>query len=124
MIARSKTNASCLFFVLLSLYVFMSHDFNHSRSQRPSFHIWYMVAGVMLIIGLVVVMVRTTIVTWTTVLVMMAFAGKRRRVLAVEGRKITGDVALHLLKVVIKERGLVTVACATFLSSMAMVWVA
>ncbi|PWA71158.1 hypothetical protein CTI12_AA269730 [Artemisia annua] len=82
------------------------------------------VVGVVLILGLLVVMVRTTIVTCITVLVMLAFAGKRRRVLVVEGRKISGDVAMHLLKVVIKERSLVAVACATFLSSMAMVWVA
>ncbi|XP_024973193.1 uncharacterized protein LOC112511712 [Cynara cardunculus var. scolymus] len=54
----------------------------------------------------------------------LQFTGKRRRVLAVEGRKITGDVAMQLLKVVIKERSIVAVACATFLSSMAMVWVA
>ncbi|KAL7616507.1 uncharacterized protein LOC111913611 [Lactuca sativa] len=124
MIARSKTTASCLFFLLLSFYIFMSHDSDHTGSRRSSFHMWTMIAGVLLIGGLMAVMVRATIVTWTMVLVMMAFAGKRRRVLAVEGRKITGDVAMHLLKVVIKERSIVAVACATFLSSIAMVWVA
>lgn len=82
------------------------------------------VVGFVLIGAMLVVMVRTTIVTWITVLVMLAFAGKRRKVLVVEGRKISGDVAMHLLKVVIKERSLVAVACATVFSSMAMVLVA
>ncbi|PWA51156.1 hypothetical protein CTI12_AA458490 [Artemisia annua] len=104
----------------------MSHDYDHSGSWWLSYQMWSIVrvVGVVLIVGLLVVMVRTTIVTCITVLVMLAFAGKRRRVLVVEGRKISGDVAMHLLKVVIKERSLVAVACATFLSSMAMVWVA
>ncbi|KAL8226007.1 hypothetical protein R6Q57_018564 [Mikania cordata] len=80
--------------------------------------------GVVFTVGLVVVMVRTTIVTWITVLVMLRCVGTRHRVLVVEGRKITGDVAMHLLKVLVKDRSLVAVACATFLSSIAMLWVA
>ncbi|KAK1427667.1 hypothetical protein QVD17_16359 [Tagetes erecta] len=80
--------------------------------------------GIVLIVGLVVVLVRATIVTWITVLVMLRFVGKRRRVLVVEGRKISGDVVVHLLKVFVKERSVVVVACATVLSSMAMVLVA
>ncbi|KAK1436703.1 hypothetical protein QVD17_02485 [Tagetes erecta] len=120
--------SSCLFLILLSIWlIFMLHDNNHCGyiSCWLSMHTWPVirVLGVVLIAGLVVVMVRTTIVTWITVLVMLAIAGKRRRVLVVEGRKITGDVALHLLKVLIKKRSLVAVACATFLSSVAMVWV-
>lgn len=82
------------------------------------------VLGIVLIVALVVVLVRTTIVTWIAVLVMLRFAGKRRRVLVVEGWKISGDVAVNLLKVLVKERSVVVVACATVLSSMAMVLVA
>ncbi|KAJ0603752.1 hypothetical protein HanRHA438_Chr02g0052471 [Helianthus annuus] len=111
---KSTITTSCLFFIL-SCYMWLL-----------STNMWSVVraVGVVLIVGLVIVLVRTTIVTWITVLVMLRFAGKRRRVLVVEGRKISGDVAMHLLKVLVKERSIVAVACATFLSSMAMVWVA
>ncbi|KAJ0785465.1 hypothetical protein HanOQP8_Chr02g0043451 [Helianthus annuus] len=114
---KSIITTSCLFFIL-SCYMF--------NMWLLSTNMWSVVrfVGVVLIVGLVVVLVRTTIVTWITVLVMLRFAGKRRRVLVVEGRKISGDVAMHLLKVLVKERSIVAVACATFLSSMAMVWVA
>ena len=47
----------------------------------------------------IVIMARATMVAWITVLVLLAFAGKRRRVLVQEGRKITADVAGHLVKV-------------------------
>ncbi|KAI3763164.1 hypothetical protein L1987_53615 [Smallanthus sonchifolius] len=128
-INKSITAASCFFFTLLSFYIFMSYDNNSSGSWWLSIelvHMWSVVraVGVVLVMGLVVVVVRTTIVTWIMVLVMLRFAGKRCRVLVVEGRKISGDVAMHLLKVLVKERSVVGVACATFLSSMAMVWVA
>ncbi|KAJ0804460.1 hypothetical protein HanPI659440_Chr02g0038261 [Helianthus annuus] len=114
---KSTITKSCLFFIL-SCYMF--------NMWLLSTNMWSVVraVGVVLIVGLVIVLVRTTIVTWITVLVMLRFAGKRRRVLVVEGRKISGDVAMHLLKVLVKERSIVAVACATFLSSMAMVWVA
>lgn len=60
--------------------------------------------------------------TWITVVVLLAFAGKRRRVLAREGRKITSDVAMFLVQVVIKERSFVAFACATIMSLVGMAW--
>ncbi|KAH6815783.1 plant intracellular ras group-related LRR 9 [Perilla frutescens var. frutescens] len=51
--------------------------------------------------------IRTTIVAWITVVVLLAFAGKRRRVLAEKGNEITWEVALYFVKVVIKDKGLV-----------------
>lgn len=71
---------------------------------------------------LIVLAVRTTVVTWITVVVLLAFAGKRRRVLAREGRKITSDVAMYLARVVINERSIVAFACATIMSLMGMAW--
>ncbi|KAA8542244.1 hypothetical protein F0562_023620 [Nyssa sinensis] len=64
--------------------------------------------------------IRTTVLTWITVLVLLAFVGKRRRVLVTEGRKITTDVAMYLVKVLLKERSLLAVAGATIVSLMAM----
>lgn len=78
-------------------------------------------AGVVLMVALVVVAARATMVAWITVLVLLTFSGKRRRVLVRHGRKITADVALHLVGFLLKERGLVAVACATILSLAAMV---
>lgn len=73
---------------------------------------------VFLLALLIILAVRTTIVTWITVMVLLAFAGKRRRVLVKEGRKITSDVAMYLVQVVLKERSLVAMACATFVGLM------
>ncbi|EXB93908.1 hypothetical protein L484_002064 [Morus notabilis] len=60
-------------------------------------------------------------VTWITVLVLLAFAGNRRRVLVKRGRRITNDVAMFLVGVLVKERGFVAVACATVFSLMAVI---
>ncbi|VFQ95618.1 unnamed protein product [Cuscuta campestris] len=54
---------------------------------------------------LLVLVLRTTVVAWITVIVMLAFVGKRRRVLAEDGARITSDVALYLAKVAFRERG-------------------
>ncbi|PWA61354.1 hypothetical protein CTI12_AA373120 [Artemisia annua] len=72
--------------------------------------------------ALLVVMARATMVTLITVFVMLACTGKRRRVLVGEGRKISSEVLEYLFKVLIKERSLVVVACATFVTSVIMVW--
>ncbi|GMN46014.1 hypothetical protein TIFTF001_015194 [Ficus carica] len=78
------------------------------------------VVGVALALGLVAA-ARATMVTWITVLVLLAFAGNRRRVLVKRGRTITNDVAMFLFGVLVKERGLVAVACATVFSLMAVI---
>lgn len=74
--------------------------------------------GLFLIIAaLLIVAARAAIVAWITVLVLLAFSGKRRRVLVRQGGKITTDIAMLL----VKERGFLAVACATILSFMAVV---
>ncbi|KAL3655400.1 hypothetical protein CASFOL_001186 [Castilleja foliolosa] len=77
----------------------------------------------LLVAILIVFMVRTTILTWITVMVLLAFAGKRRRVLVKEGRKITSDVAMYLARVLVKERGFVAFACAAIFSLVTMAWI-
>ncbi|KAM6570112.1 hypothetical protein CsatB_018097 [Cannabis sativa] len=44
-----------------------------------------------------------------------------RRVLVKSGRKITNDVAMFLVGVLVKDKGFVAVACATLFSIMALV---
>ncbi|CAI0454039.1 unnamed protein product [Linum tenue] len=45
-----------------------------------------------------VVASRAVMVTWITVLVLLAFAGKRRRVLVQHGQKITTDIVVNLFR--------------------------
>lgn len=112
--------ASCLFFLLSLLYILFSHT-DHSGSRWPFFYI--PVVGVLVVGGFLVVMARATMVTLITVFVMLSCVGKRRRVLVLEGKKISSEVVMHLFKVVIKERSFVAIACAVFCTTMAMVLV-
>ncbi|KVH98918.1 uncharacterized protein LOC112514250 [Cynara cardunculus var. scolymus] len=115
------TTVSCLFFMVSSFYILMFHN-DHGGLRWSSCYVYYvLVVGVVVVAGLAVVMARATMVTLITVLVMLACAGKHRRVLVVEGRQISGEVVMYLLRVM-KERSLVAVAGVAFVTSMAMVW--
>ncbi|WCJ36136.1 hypothetical protein M5689_017352 [Euphorbia peplus] len=59
---------------------------------------WSAAAAVLVGLLLIVVAARLTMVAWITVLVLLAFAGNRRRVLVQKGRKITTDVIINLFK--------------------------
>ncbi|TVT97092.1 hypothetical protein EJB05_57677, partial [Eragrostis curvula] len=52
------------------------------------------------------------LVTWITVLVLLAFAGKPRRSLVAEGRRATRDIAGLALRVLLREGNAVAVLCA------------
>lgn len=56
--------------------------------------------------------VPATVVTWITVLVLLAFAGRKRQSLVADGRNITADIARSTMKIVLKEGNLVAAACA------------
>ncbi|CAL9198996.1 unnamed protein product [Musa hybrid cultivar] len=58
------------------------------------------------------VAVPATLVTWCTVLVLLAFAGKPWWALVPEGRRITADISVVALKILVREGNLVTGACA------------
>ncbi|KAI4329550.1 hypothetical protein MLD38_027926 [Melastoma candidum] len=73
-------------------------------------------AGVLLTGAFLVMAARATVMTWIMVLVLLAFSGKRRRVLVVQGRKIMADVAMYLVWVVFSGRGLAAVLCAAIIS--------
>ncbi|XP_047270511.1 uncharacterized protein LOC124899612 [Capsicum annuum] len=68
----------------------------------------FLVVGAALLVGavLIVLAVRTTVITWITVLVLLVFAGKRRRGVVKDGKKITSEVAMYAANIVFKERGL------------------
>ncbi|XP_047944274.1 uncharacterized protein LOC125190897 [Salvia hispanica] len=114
-ITNSTKTTTCLVFSLISFYLIAS------SVSRPAYSSGYYAAALVLVLAfLIVLAVRTTLVAWITVLVLLAFAGKRRRVLAKEGRKITSDVAMYLAQVVIKEKSFVAFTCATVMSLMGM----
>ncbi|KAM1042498.1 hypothetical protein ACFX13_034635 [Malus domestica] len=102
---------------LASLWILL--PFYNYNDQIASFSLMP-VFGVFLVSALVVVVARATMMAWITVLVLLTFAGNRRLVLVRRGRLITYDVAIYLFQIVVKERGLLAVVCATILSLMAM----
>ncbi|KAL2482550.1 hypothetical protein Fot_43994 [Forsythia ovata] len=117
---RSRTTkaTTCLLFFSIFFYLVSSVD---TTIYSSGYYVSILpIIAAFLLAGLIIFAVLTTIMTWITVLVLLAFAGKRRRVLVKEGRRITLDVAMYLAQVVLKERSIVAVACATVFSLMAM----
>jgi hypothetical protein len=111
-LSRTKT-ATLLLSVFVTLCIFLSCT-DRPVTGLSALYVWMLpLAGVALVATLVMATARATMVTWITVLVLLAFAGKRRRVLAQHGREITADVAVQLVRVVLRERGLLVVVCAT-----------
>ncbi|KAL8529964.1 hypothetical protein ACS0TY_007147 [Phlomoides rotata] len=117
-ITKTTNTTTCFFFFLISFYLLSSLDRTTYSSGYYASILPFLAA--FLLLFLIVLAVRITTVAWITVLVLLAFAGKRRRVLAKEGRKITSDVAMYLVQVVIKEKSLVAFICATFISIIGM----
>ncbi|KAM7275227.1 hypothetical protein ACFE04_017093 [Oxalis oulophora] len=58
------------------------------------------------------VVVPATVVVWITVVVMLAFFGKPRRDLVIEGRLITKEIVGFVLKILFKEGNFVALVCA------------
>ncbi|XP_008237833.1 PREDICTED: uncharacterized protein LOC103336555 [Prunus mume] len=113
---QAAATATFLLSFLASLWVFLFYN-DHND------HITVLllpVLGALMVLALVVIAARATMMAWITVLVLLTFAGNHRRVLVRRGKLITADVAIYLFRVIIKERGLLAVACATILSLMAM----
>uniref|UniRef100_A0A0E0MLK8 Uncharacterized protein n=1 Tax=Oryza punctata TaxID=4537 RepID=A0A0E0MLK8_ORYPU len=52
------------------------------------------------------------LITWITVLVLLAFAGKPRRSLVAEGRRATADIARLALRILLREGNAVAALCA------------
>lgn len=122
-LTKSTKTTTCLLFFLISFYVILSSlDRPVAYSASGYYAPLLTLLAAFLVAFLIVFAARTTLVTWITVVVLLAFAGKRRRVLAREGRKITSDVAMFLVQVVIKERSFVAFACATIMSLVGMAW--
>jgi hypothetical protein len=70
------------------------------------------VFGLLSMVAALAVAVPATLVIWITVVVMLTFFGKPRRVLVVEGRKITKEIIGFVFKTLLKEGNAVAAVCA------------
>jgi hypothetical protein len=107
--SSSKTTTLLLLLFLLMLALLVSFCaavcYFYACTANPSRLNWagffgsaFLVSGVLLLSTLLVVAARATVLTWITVLVLLAFSGKRRRVLVQQGREITADVVMYLIR--------------------------
>ncbi|XP_062019687.1 uncharacterized protein LOC133736257 isoform X2 [Rosa rugosa] len=70
------------------------------------------VFGLLSMFAALAVMVPATLVTWIAIVVLLAFFGKPRTSLVVEGRKITREIVGIVFKILLKEGNLVAAVCA------------
>ncbi|KAB2612521.1 hypothetical protein D8674_034837 [Pyrus ussuriensis x Pyrus communis] len=70
------------------------------------------VFGLLSMFAALAVMVPATLVTWIAIVVLLAFFGKPRRALVVEGRKITREIVGIVMRILLKEGNLVAAGCA------------
>ncbi|PIA51684.1 hypothetical protein AQUCO_01100506v1 [Aquilegia coerulea] len=98
-----------LFISALSLY-YSSNSIPSSKWPVIPYMSISMIVLVLFIAALVIIAVRATVVTWITVLVLLAFAGNRRKVLVRQGSNITADITMSVMKTVFKERSLLAIA--------------
>ncbi|KAF8114498.1 hypothetical protein N665_0036s0031 [Sinapis alba] len=70
------------------------------------------VFGVLSMAAALFIAVPAIVVIWISVVVSMAFAGKSRRRVVVEGRKVTKEIAGFVFRVLLKEGNFVALLCA------------
>ncbi|KAJ0229277.1 Transmembrane protein [Hirschfeldia incana] len=103
--SRVKTTTVTLSFLLL-VSSFYTISTAKSATNPPSYQLFlfvgfFLAAALSLLI--LVTAARATMVAWITVIVLLAFSGTRRRVLANRGKTITTDVAMSLVRILISE---------------------
>ncbi|KAF1885519.1 hypothetical protein Lal_00029408 [Lupinus albus] len=70
------------------------------------------VFGLLSMVAALFVMIPAVLVTWITIVVLLAFFGKPKRTLVVEGRKITKEIFVIVVKILLKEGNVVAAVCA------------
>ncbi|KAM3381164.1 hypothetical protein P3S68_006737 [Capsicum galapagoense] len=100
---KTTSVTTCFFFLLISFST-TTIIFSSTAAVFP------FIFAAIVVGGFILLAVRTAIVAWITVLVLLAFAGKRRRVLAKDGKKITSEVVVYVANEVIKEKGFVAIS--------------
>ncbi|KAI3439855.1 uncharacterized protein J3R85_004264, partial [Psidium guajava] len=98
---------------ILSWYKLQAHQ--HPSSGWPALYASVLlgaVFGVLSMVAALAVAVPATLVTWITVVVLLAFFGKPKKTLVLEGRKITKEIVVLVCKVLLKEGNVVAAVCA------------
>lgn len=99
---------------ILSWYKLQAQQ-SSSASRWPALYASVLlgaVFGVLSMVAALAVLVPATLVTWITVMVLLAFFGKPRRALVMEGTKITREIVGFVLKILLKEGNVVAAVCA------------
>ncbi|XP_074572054.1 uncharacterized protein LOC141828514 [Curcuma longa] len=124
---RKRRTWLCLFLLAYALLLYSSWTFLlfihswHQASASSSSAGWpalcaslmYGAVFGLLAMGAALAMaVPATLVTWITILVLLAFAGKPRRALVMEGLGITAEIAAVAIKVLVREGSVVAGVCA------------
>ncbi|XP_026442455.1 uncharacterized protein LOC113341999 [Papaver somniferum] len=128
--SSSSTAATLLSLVIISVYSLSLYCNNGANSAMPFSSSSYSssireasnntttITGYILIViimigitGLLIVAARATLVTWITVLVLLALvAGKRRKSLVREGRKITTDITVYAMKnILLRDKSIIAI---------------
>lgn len=98
---------------ILSWYNLQSHQ--NPSSGWPALYASVLlgaVFGLLSMVAALAVAVPATLVIWITVLVLLAFFGKPRTSLVIEGRKITKEIIGFVFKILLKEGNAVAAVCA------------
>ncbi|KAK8627233.1 hypothetical protein V6N13_134852 [Hibiscus sabdariffa] len=100
---------------LKSILSWYKHQAQPSSPGWPALYASVLVGavfGLLSMVAALAVAVPATLVTWITIVVLLAFFGKPRRALVLEGRKITREIASFVFKILLKEGNLVAAVCA------------
>ncbi|XP_027347640.1 uncharacterized protein LOC113859023 [Abrus precatorius] len=126
-IMSKRRTWACLFFFVYGTLLASSWNFlkstlswynlqaQSSSSAWPALYASVLlgtVFGILSMVAALVVMVPAVMVTWITVVVLLAFFGKPRKDLVVEGRKITGEIFSFVVRILLKEGNFVAAVCA------------
>ncbi|KAF5731385.1 hypothetical protein HS088_TW18G00062 [Tripterygium wilfordii] len=98
---------------ILSWYKLQAQP-SSSSSGWPALYASMLLGGVFGLLSMIAALALTvpaTLVIWITVVVLLAFFGKPRKVLVVEGRKITREIFGFVLKILLKEGNIVAAVC-------------
>ncbi|KAG6503446.1 uncharacterized protein LOC121987470 [Zingiber officinale] len=125
---RKRRTWLCLFLLAYALLLYSSwtfllfiHSWHHASTSSSASAGWLAlcaslmygsVFGLLAMGSALAVAVPATLVTWITILVLLAFAGKPRGALVMEGLGITAEIAAVAIKVLVREGSVVAGVCA------------
>ncbi|KAK3446069.1 hypothetical protein EUGRSUZ_A01826 [Eucalyptus grandis] len=108
----SKRLTWACFFMLVYAVLLSSTWNSHKWPTLYASVLLDIVFGVLSMVAALVVAILVTLVTWITVVVLLAFFRKPKRMLVHEGSKITKEIVGLVGKVLLKEGNVMAAVCA------------